>query len=92
MTSLFLSTSEESASETEIALWNEIYGCVNYLKIPYDTVMTMPVYVRKFWIMKHNEENKQQTESKTNTIEGQSINNYARLEQSNIGGNGAQGR
>lgn len=42
--------------------------------------------------MKHNEENKQQTESKTNTVEGQLINNYARIEQSNIHGGGAPGK
>lgn len=68
---------------------DEIWGCVNYLKIPYDTVMyNMPVYIRKFWIMKHNETVANENASKAsggngNTIDGQAINTYAQLEQSN---------
>lgn len=87
LTNLFLSTSNDGTADKK--LWEEIWGCVNYLKIPYETVMhDMPVYVRKFWIMKHNET--VSNENKTNaaggnasTIDGQAINSYARLEQRN---------
>ena len=37
-------------------LLNEIWGCVKYIKLPYDTVMNMPVYARKQWIQKYNAE------------------------------------
>ena len=67
-------------------LWEELWGCVNYLKIPFETVMSMPVYIRKFWIIKHNEKTSQQNsnnDGKTSTIDGQSINEYAKIEQGN---------
>jgi len=66
-------------------LWNEIWGCVNYLNIPYDTIMDMPVYVRKFWIQKHNMQNEAQNkENSTGSgkeIDGIGINAYAQIEQ-----------
>lgn len=67
-------------------LWEELWGCVNYLKIPFETVMSMPVYIRKFWILKHNEVTSQQNSGsggKTASIDGQSINAYAQIEQGN---------
>ena len=50
--SLFLSIKRDQ--DSVMNFWDEIYGCVNYLNLPYDTVMNLPVYVRKFWIKKHN--------------------------------------
>lgn len=55
----------------------------------YDTVMEMPVYKRKYWILKHNMEQQQQEEEyekmknggKNNTVGGFSLNSYAALEQ-----------
>ena len=73
-------------SDSEKKLWDELWGCVNYLKIPFDTVMTMPVYIRKFWIIKHNEVNNQNNihgNGKTNSIDGAVINVYAQTEQGN---------
>ena len=70
--------------------WNEIYGCVNYLNLPYDTVMNLPVYVRKFWIKKHNmaiEEERVQAEqaklgkSAGDMISGEGLNAFAEQEQ-----------
>ena len=78
--------SKDGVGDAEKRLWDELWGCVNYLKIPYNTVMTMPVYIRKFWIMKHNEVTSQQNSSgdgKTNTINGAALNAYAQLEQNN---------
>jgi hypothetical protein len=37
--------------------WEEIWGCVNIIKLPYETVMNMPVQHRKLWIRRHNYEN-----------------------------------
>ncbi len=86
MISLFLSISNEGVGEAEKKLWDELWGCVNYLKIPFDTLMAMPVYIRKFWILKHNEVNNQENKSgngENKNIDGQQINSYAQLEQSN---------
>ena len=70
--------------------WDEIYGCVNYLNLPYDTVMNLPVYVRKFWIKKHNrqvEEEQAEMErakagqSAGDFISGEGVNVFAEMEQ-----------
>ena len=72
--------------------WDEIYGCVNYLNLPYDTVMNLPVYVRKFWIKKHNrqvEEEQAEMErakagqSAGDFISGEGVNAFAEMEQRN---------
>ena len=73
--------------EAENALWDEIWGCVNYIKIPYETVMhEMPVYVRKYWIKRHNDANNpdKQNNGNTKSIEGYALNSYAEIEQSNL--------
>jgi sarcosine oxidase delta subunit len=63
-------------------LWDELYGCNNYLKIPFDTLMDMPVHIRKYWIHKYNAENKEDTSTpNTSTISGMNLNTYASLEQ-----------
>lgn len=85
MISLFLSTSDK-LEDTEKKLWDELWGCKEYLRIPFDTLMTMPVYIRKFWILKHNEINSKQNTSGNNTsnsVDGSTINTYAEIEQSN---------
>lgn len=38
-----------------LALWNEIYDCATYIGMDMNTLKNMPVYLRKFWISKHNE-------------------------------------
>lgn len=45
----------------------------------------MPVYVRKYWIQRHNEANapEKNSGSAVNTVDGASINTYAKMEQSN---------
>lgn len=86
MISLFLSISNNGVGDAEKKLWDELWGCVNYLKIPFDTVMKMPVYIRKFWILKHNEVNSQEKKpdnGENKTISGQQINSYAQMEQNN---------
>ena len=68
----------------------ELWGCVEYLKIPFDTLWEMPVYLRKYWIERHNDKvkNEQAMNDKTSgknasTINSDAINTYAKLEQSN---------
>ena len=80
-----LFSSIEYDPNQEISFWGEIYGCVSYLKIPYDTVMNLPVYIRKFWIQKHNMDLREGEERATGngdkTIGGVAINAYAKMEQ-----------
>lgn len=70
-----------------MAFWNEIYGCVNYLNLPYETVMSLPTYLRKFWINKHNktvaEEEQRYNKENISTKSGSAVNSYARIEQKN---------
>ena len=75
-----------SKDETaEKYLWDELWGCINYLKMPYDTVLQMPVYIRKFWILKHNEVNQnsknENSDSNSTTVNGIALNTYAQMEQ-----------
>ena len=78
---LFSSISNDN--ESYQALWDELYGCNNYLKIPFDTLMDMPVHIRKYWIHKYNNDNQEDADTSTNsnTISGGNINAYASLEQ-----------
>ena len=75
------------SSEYELSFWNEIYGCVNYLNLPYETVMSLPTYIRKFWIKKHNREALEQGPngdgSGVSTKTGLDVNTYAKIEQKN---------
>ena len=81
-----LFSSIEYGPEYEYSFWNEIYGCVNYLNLPYDTVMNLPIYIRKFWIKKHNqraEEEEQQAQEMSDgkRVGGEQLNGYAFMEQ-----------
>ena len=81
-----LFSSIEYDAEYEYSFWNEIYGCVNYLNLPYDTVMNLPIYIRKFWIKRHNrqveeEERGSEAENDAKRVGGEQLNGYAFLEQ-----------
>ena len=57
----------------------------------YETVMSMPVYKRKLWIAKHNEQESNHSENHkkddgVKKISGISINSYAELEQNRKNG------
>ena len=83
LTSLFFSI---WPSDFEKTLTDEIWGCVKYVGIPYDTVMKMPIHVRKYFIKKHNEEQESRNggyNSSTRHISGEALNEYASMEQSN---------
>lgn len=65
-------------------LKDELYGCFKHIGIPLDVLDRMPVRDRKFYIAKHNgivdDENRK---NKGNVIDGELINTYADLYQSN---------
>ena len=46
----------------------------------------MPVYIRKYWIKRHNEANGQgkHNDGKPKTVDGAALNTYAEIEQSNL--------
>lgn len=76
-------------SEYEAMLKEEIWACFKYMNIPLETIYSMPIMDRKFFIRKHNESVKQENKSherasgneKETNIEGVAINSFAKLEQ-----------
>lgn len=75
-------------NEYEARLEREVWGCVKYIGIPYETVMKMPIYKRKDYIRLHNEEQEgitkqREKDNSKNTVSGMMINDYAKLEQAN---------
>lgn len=85
LTNLFFS---QLPDNYEVAFWEEIWGCVNYIKIPYDTVMKMPVQNRKILIQRHNYEGEKRSmeaeEKNRGTVAGEALNAYAAQEQQKI--------
>lgn len=75
-------------NDYEVAFWEEIWGCVKVIGIPYDTVMSMPVQNRKILIQKHNMEGKMNEIKGPNgnsiSIGGESLNAYAEKEMKKI--------
>lgn len=53
LTNIFFST---FPSDYENILLDEIWGCVKYVGIPYDTIMSMPIQNRRYFIQRHNHE------------------------------------
>lgn len=79
-------------SPTEYAknLLDEEWGCFKHIGMSWDMIMKMPIQDRRALIRKHNieqEELNKELEGGSNgnirTFEGESINTYAKLEQSN---------
>lgn len=73
----------------ELSFWEEIWGCVKVIGIPYDTVMSMPVQNRKILIQRHNMEGEMNEMKKMRgndgtTIGGESLNAYAEQEMKKI--------
>lgn len=71
-------------------LTDEIYGCIKHVGMSYDMVMRLPIQERRSMIRKHNMEQDAiereyatGTEKNTRTYEGESINTFAMMEQSN---------
>lgn len=79
-------------NEYERQLKEEIWGCFKYIGIPMDTIMSMPIQDRKFYIIKHNEamqmeekrlKSAERGNSHDSTISGEAINSYAYKEIQN---------
>lgn len=71
-------------------MWEELWGCVHYLKIPYDTLIKLPVRIRKYWIMRNNQEAEREkaelenSSTSTEKISGVALNSYAKVEMDNM--------
>ena len=77
LTNIFFSISDERAEQD---LLDEFWGCVNYIKIPYDTLMNMPEFKRKQWIMKHNQMVQDSSKNNDNgRVSDMMVNEYAKL-------------
>ena len=83
-------------SDYERILKDEIWGMFKHIGIPMETVMSMPIQDRRYYIQKHNHEQEAhttaETQSKnsgTNKISGD-INEFARMEQANAKVRGGQ--
>jgi hypothetical protein len=70
---------------------NELWGCFKHVGMSWDMIMKLPIQDRRNLIYKHNmeqEENNKDNykngDGSTRHYEGESINTFARLEQSNM--------
>lgn len=75
-------------SDYERTLKDEIYGCFKHIGIPIETIYNMPIQDRRYYIMKHNEEQERrkkemETSDGRTVVENGDLNAYARNEQSN---------
>lgn len=69
---------------------NEKWGCFKHIGMSYEMYMSLPIHERREFINKHNREQeaiekRSDTERVKNsrTYDGESLNEFARLEQSN---------
>lgn len=68
------------SDEEETAFLKEIIDCVTYIKIPYDTLMNIPVFRRKQIILIHNENvNKENKNVETTTTTDMMVNSFAKM-------------
>lgn len=72
----------------EANLKEELFRCFKYIGIPFDVLDKMPMRDRKFYISRHNtvtdEENRKYTQKGKSIVGGDSINEFANMEQQNI--------
>jgi hypothetical protein len=69
---------------------DEIWGCFKHVGMSWDMIMKMPIQDRRALIQRHNRE-QEELENKFNgasggndrTYEGEMLNTFARMEQSN---------
>lgn len=87
MTNFYFSISPDEYSKN---LLDEIWGCFKHVGMPWEMIMKLPIQDRRAMIHKHNMEqdavNKEynNTNGNTRTYEGESINTFAQMEQSNL--------
>jgi hypothetical protein len=71
---------------------DELWGCFKHIGMSWDMIMKLPIQDRRNLIYKHNieqeetnkENNNERGDSTTRYYEGESINTFARMEQSNM--------
>lgn len=70
---------------------NEIWGCFKHVGMSYNMIMKLPIQDRRALIQKHNREQDAINSEYDNNhnaanrkYEGESLNTFARLEQSNL--------
>jgi hypothetical protein len=71
---------------------DELWGCFKHVGMSWDMIMKLPIQDRRNLIYKHNieqeetnkENNNEHGDSTTRYYEGESINTFARMEQSNM--------
>lgn len=68
-------------------LLEEEWGCFKHIGMSWDMIMKLPIHERRELIRKHNrdieQENARFDSSNTRTYEGESLNTFAKMEQSN---------
>ena len=70
---------------------DEIWGCFKHVGMPWDMIMKLPIQDRRAFIQKHNREQEMinneiegnKSSNGSRFYEGESINTFARMEQSN---------
>ena len=83
-------------SDYERILKDEIWGMFKHIGIPMETIMSMPIQDRRYYIQKHNYEQENHTNPENQGINGNlnkvsgDINEFARLEQANAKVRGGQ--
>jgi hypothetical protein len=70
---------------------DEVWGCFKHVGMSWDMIMRLPIQDRRALIHKHNIEQEEinkefdgEVGSETRYYEGESINTFARLEQTNM--------
>lgn len=87
MTNFYFSISPNEYAKN---LLDEIWGCFKHVGMPWDMIMNLPIQDRRTLINKHNMEqdsiNREfdKNNGNTRTYEGESINTFAKMEQTNI--------
>lgn len=90
LTNIFFSI---SPNQYEYNFKEEIWGCYKYIGIPLETIYAMPIQERKYYIQRHNLEQKKEEEAmkqaenannsspNDTTISGEMLNAFAKKEQ-----------
>lgn len=70
---------------------DELWGCFKHVGMSWDMIMKLPIQDRRTLIQKHNREQEAinneiegTTSSNNRTYEGEMINTFAKMEQSNM--------
>ena len=87
MTNFYFSISPSDYAKN---LLDEIWGCFKHVGMPWDMIMKLPIQDRRALIHKHNREQEAinnevngEYSASNRKYEGESLNTFARLEQSN---------